>query len=90
MLSSFTHLPSPIPFTPYPLLTPTSAPKSTNTAKPILIVTCTCPPLPSTYLLALMLTFVLFTLRSPLLSRITDDQPTHLAKPSELCPLLTD
>jgi hypothetical protein len=57
MLSSFTHLLSPIPLTPYPLTCPTSTPNSTNTAKLILTVTCTCAaPLLSTHLLTLILT----------------------------------
>jgi hypothetical protein len=41
------------------------------------------------YLLALTLIFVLFTLRSALLSEIADDQPSRLAQPSPR-PLLTD
>jgi hypothetical protein len=45
----------------------------------------TCAQLPSTH----TLTFVLFTLRSALLSEIADDQSSRLAKPSP-CPLLTD
>jgi hypothetical protein len=60
MLSSFTHLLSPIPLTPYPL----PPPPSTNTAKPILTVMCICAPLPSTHLLGLTLTFVLFMLHT--------------------------
>jgi hypothetical protein len=52
MLSSFTHLLSPIPFkVPLPL---TYTPNSTNTAELILTVRCTCAaPLPSTHLLTL-------------------------------------
>ena len=77
MISSFTHLLSPIiSLTPYPL-------PSTNTAKLILTIMCACAPLPSTHVLTLTHTYALFTLRSAVWSEIADDQPSRLAP----CPL---
>ncbi|KAI0262678.1 hypothetical protein BGY98DRAFT_1049078 [Russula aff. rugulosa BPL654] len=57
-----------ISITPYPSI---FTPNSTNNSKPIFTVMCTCAPLPSTHVLALTLTFILFTLLltpSPLLT----------------------
>jgi hypothetical protein len=92
MLSSFTQLLYPIPLNPY-LLYPylcTELDQPPLNSYLLLRVNVLLRYLLPTHLLTLALTFVLFTLRSALLSEIADDHRSTVTSCKALSPSLTD